>query len=233
MNRKDIKIIQISSEPDKQREIRSHQSLSQLGYRYIRIINPKYLEYPPTENVIDGKKEWIVGVTKPDPNKWGLTSGHYGAWQGHMSAIFASFVDKDFTLICECDCLITVDSQLFRDRVDEAINLLENSDYKIVRFEAPNPNLVQITDQLSDNLYSANINTLGHCYLISSKHRNWWLDRFDNVGWHTPDWWLNFAFERVGERMAVFKNFILTGQAEGFSIVDNVDRPERVYAANI
>jgi hypothetical protein len=73
MNRKDIKIIQISSEPDKQREVRSHQSLSQLGYRYIRIINPKYLDYPPTENVIDGKKEWIVGVTKPDPNQWVLT----------------------------------------------------------------------------------------------------------------------------------------------------------------
>ena len=233
MNRKDIKIIQISSEPDKQREIRSHQSLSQLGYRYIRIVNPRYLDYPPTESVIDDRKDWIVGITKPDPDQWGLTSGHYGAWQGHMSAIFASFVDKDYTLICECDCLITVDSQFFRDRVDEAINLLENSDYKIVRFEAPNKSLVQITDKLSENLYSANMNTLGHCYLISSKHRNWWLDRFDNVGWHTPDRWLNFAFERVGERMPVFNDFILTGQAEGFSIVDNVDRPDRVFAANI
>jgi hypothetical protein len=73
------------------------------------------------------------------------------------------------------------------------------------------------------------MNTLGHCYLISSKDRNWWLDRFDNVGWHTPDWWLNFAFEKVGERMPVFKDFILTGQAEGFSIIDNVIRPDRTH----
>ena len=130
-NRKDIKIIQVSSEPDKNREIRSYDSLSQLGYRYIRIVNPRYMKYPPVDNVFDNHKEWVIGITKPDPNQWGLTSGHYGAWQGHMSAIFASFVDKDYTLICECDCLITVDPQFFRDRVDEAINLLENSDYKV------------------------------------------------------------------------------------------------------
>ena len=227
-NRKDIKIIQVSSEPNKNREIRSYDSLSQLGYRYIRIVNPRYMEYPPVDNVFDNHKEWVIGITKPDPNQWGLTSGHYGAWQGHMSAIFASFVDKDYTLICECDCLVTVDTQFFRDRVDEAINLLENSNYKIVRFESPN-HQVQFTDKLSDNLYSANMNTLGHCYLISSKDRNWWLDRFDNVGWHTPDWWLNFAFEKVGERMLVFKDLILTGQAEGFSIIDNVNRPERTH----
>ena len=135
MNRKDVKIIHVSSEPDKNREIRSYDSLSQLGYRYIRIINPRYMEYPPTHNVFEGRTDWIIGITKPDPNKFGFTSGHYGAWQGHMSAILASFVDNDYTLICECDCLITVDNQFFRDRVDEAINLLEKSDYKIFRFE--------------------------------------------------------------------------------------------------
>jgi hypothetical protein len=231
MNRKDIKIIQISSEPDKERELKSLSSLSQLGYRYIRIINPRYLDYPPTHNVFDGRTDWIIGITKPDPNKFGLTSGHYGAWQGHISAILSSFVDNDYTLICECDCLIIVDPQLFRERVDEAINLLENSDYKIVRFEAPN-HQVQFTDKLSDNLYSANMMTLGHCYLIHSRNMDFWLDRIKNVGWHSPDWWLNFAFEKVGERMPVFKDLILTGQAEGFSIIDNIVRPDRTHGAN-
>jgi hypothetical protein len=226
MNRKDVKIIQVSSEPDKNREIRSYDSLSQLGYRYIRIINPRYMEYPPTHNVFDGRTDWIVGITKPDPNKFGFTSGHYGAWQGHLSAILSSFVDKDYTLICECDCLITVDVDFFRARVDEAINLLENSDYKIVRFEAPN-HQVQFTDKVSDNLYLGDKMTLGHCYMINTKHRSWWLDRLDNVGWHTPDWWLNFAFERAGEKMPIFKDFVLTKQSGGFSIIDNVEREEK------
>lgn len=230
MNRNDVKIIQVSSEPNVQREVRSFNSLSSLGYRYLRIVNPRYMQYPPTHNVFDGRTDWILGINK-DPNLWGLTSGHYGAWQGHLSAILASFVDKDYTLICECDCILNVDAQYFRERVDEAINLLENSDFKIVRFEAPN-HQVEFTDQLSDNLWSANMNTLGHCYLISSKHRNFWLDRLDNVGWHTPDWWLNFAFERAGERMPVFRNLILTGQAEGFSIIDNVNRPDRVHGVD-
>jgi hypothetical protein len=29
--------------------------------------------------------------------------------------------------------------------------------------------------------------------------------------------------------MPVFKDFILTGQAEGFSIIDNVIRPDRTH----
>jgi hypothetical protein len=228
MNRKDVKIIQVSSEPSVSREVRSFESLSKLGYRYIRIVNPRYMEYPPTHNVYDGRVDWIVGVTKPNPNEWGLTSGHYGAWQGHLSAILASFVDSDYTIICECDCLITVDPEFFRQRVDEGIKLLESSNFKIIRFEAPN-HQVEFTEQLTENLWSANMNTLGHCYLISSKHREFWLDRLDNVGWHTPDLWLNCAFQKVGEKMPVFKDIVLTGQAAGLSIIDNTFRPDRAY----
>jgi hypothetical protein len=63
--------------------------------------------------------------------------------------------------------------------------------------------------------------------MINTKHRSWWLDRLDNVGWHTPDWWLNFAFERAGEKMPIFKDFVLTKQSGGFSIIDNVEREEK------
>jgi hypothetical protein len=227
MNRKDIKIIQVSSEPEKDREIKSHDSLSKLGYRYIRIINPRYMEYPPTYNVYDNRVDWIIGITKPDPNKFGFTSGHYGAWQGHMSAILASFVDKDYTLICECDCLLNVDDQFFRNCVDEAISTLEKTNYKIVRFEAPS-HQVEFGDKVSDNLYECNLMTLGHCYMIHSKDRDFYLNRIDNVGWHTPDWWLNFAFERSNEKMLVFRHLELTKQSGGFSIIDNVDREEKI-----
>lgn len=223
---KKVKIIQISTEPNTEREILSYESLSRLGYRYIRIVNPRYSEYPPTHNVIDGRVDWIVGLKKQDPNQWGLTSGHYGAWQGHMSAILSSFVDDDYTLICECDCLLDVSPEEFKERVNEAIDLMEKTSYKIVRFEAPNFQ-VEYFDRLSDNIYSCNIMTLGHCYLINSKHMDFWLDRIKNVGWHTPDWWLNFAFERAGERMTCFKDLILTKQSAGISEIDNVFREER------
>jgi glycosyltransferase involved in cell wall biosynthesis len=225
-NRKDVKIVQVSSEPEKEREINSHSSLSTLGYRYIRILNPRFTEIPPLKNIIDGREDWYVGITKPNPDEWGLTSGHYGAWQGHMSAIMASFVDEDYSLICECDCLLNVDPEEFRNRVDEAINLLENTDYKIVRFEAPNQQ-VKFGDKVSENIYLGNIMTLGHCYMVHSKHRDWYLERYDSVGWHTPDWWLNFAFERVNEPMPSFKELVLTKQSEGFSIIDNTHRVEK------
>jgi hypothetical protein len=225
MNRKDIKIVQVCSEPEKQREIDSYNSLSQLGYRYIRIINPRYTEYPPTHNVIDGHTDWIK--MSKGFNEWGLTPGHYGAWQGHVSAILASFVDIDYTIVCECDCLLNVDPQYFKDRVDEAINLFENSNYKIVRFEIGN-HQVEYTDKVSENLYLANIMTLGHCYMIHSKHRDFWLDRIDKIGFHTPDYWLNISLERVGELQPSFRFLKLTKQAEGLSIIDNVYHKERL-----
>lgn len=222
-----VKIIQVSSDPKAEREIKSYESLSKLGFRYIRIINPRYSEYPPTNNVFDGRTDWIVGITKPDPNQWGLTSGHYGAWQGHISAILSSFVDDDYTLICECDCLINVEKEEFINRVQEAIKLMSSSNYKIVRFESPNFQ-VQFSNKVSENLYESNIMTLGHCYMIHSKHMDFWLDRIKNVGWHTPDWWLNFAFERSGEKMLSFKDLELTKQAAGFSEIDNVYRQEKI-----
>jgi len=226
MNRTDVKIVQISSEPEKKREIDSYNSMSSLGYRYIRILNPRFMAVPPLNKIIDGRKDWYVGITKPNPDEWGLTSGHYGAWQGHMSAIMASFADEDYSLICECDCLLGVDPEEFRNRVDEAISLLERTDYKIVRFEAPN-HQVAFSEKVSENIYLGDKMTLGHCYMIHSRHRDWYLNRYDSVGWHTPDWWLNFAFERANEPMPAFKDLVLTKQSEGFSLIDNAHRKEK------
>ena len=226
MNRKDVKIVHTSLDIQSKREIESYESLSQLGYKYIRIINPVQKEYPPTHNVIDGNVDWIVGITKPDPDQWGLTSGHYGAWNGHLNSILCSMVDLDYSLICECDCLLNVDPEYFKDRVDEAIDAMEKHNYKIVRFEVPNFQ-TEFGEQISENLYSGDMIIMTHCYLINPRDRNFFLDRLDNIGWHTPDWWLNFSFERANEKMAIFRHLALTKQASGVSAVDNTFRPER------
>jgi hypothetical protein len=226
MNRKDVKIIHTSLDIQSKREIESYESLSQLGYKYIRIINPIQKDYPPVHNVIDGRLEWIVGITKPDPDQWGLTSGHYGAWNGHINSILCSMSDLDYSLICECDCLLNVEPEYFKDRIDEAIEAMEKFNYKIVRFEVPNFQ-TEYGEQITENLYSGNMIIMAHCYLINPRDRNFFLDRLDNVGWHTPDWWLNFSFERANEKMAIFRHLALTKQASGVSAVDNTFRPER------
>jgi hypothetical protein len=227
MNRTDVKIIQVSSEPKVQREVKSFNSLSQLGYRYIRIINPRYMEYPPTHNVFEGRTDWIVGITKPDPNKFGLTAGHYGAFQGHMMAILSAFVDSDYTFICESDCLIATDHDFFFKRVDEAIELLEKNDHHLVRFESANFQTNDIS-RLTDYLFEGDLMINGHCYLLNPKSQYFYLERMKNVGWHTPDWWLNFAFQKAGATMPYFKGLVLTKQAEGFSLIDSTHRQEKV-----
>jgi len=221
-----VKIIQLSSDPEAEREVRSFESLSKLGYRYIRMINPRYSEFPPTHNVFDGRIDWIVGITKPDPNKFGLTSGHYGAWQGHTSCILSSFCDDDYTIICECDCIINVDDDHFRDMVSEAINAIKMG-YKIARFEGTTPKC-NVGKKISDNMWECDLLTLGHCYMISSRDMYWWMEKIRSVGWHTPDWWINFVFERSGEKMACFGDSVLTKQASGFSLIDNTEREEKL-----
>ena len=225
MSEKKVKIIQLSSEPEVEREKKSYESLSQLGYRYIRMINPRYTEYPPTHNVFDGRVDWIAGITKPDPDKFGFTAGHYGAWQGHTACILSSFCDDDYTLIVECDCIIDVDVDYFKSMVSEGIEMIEKG-YKIVRFEGTNWQS-GVAKKISDNTYECDLMVLGHCYMISTRDMNWWIEKIKTVGWHTPDWWLNFVFERSGEKMVCFGDQILTKQAAGFSLLCGTERPEK------
>jgi hypothetical protein len=214
------------SRPNDQREIDSEKSLRSLGYRYIKIVNSPYDRFPPKETVFRGMTDWIVGITKPDPNQFGLTAGHYGAFQAHMMGIRSAFVDSDFTIICEADCLIAVDAQEFYQRVDEAINLLKENKHHIVRFEAPNFQTNNL-GHISGNLYEGNLLINGHCYMVNPNSQDFYLERMKNLGWHTPDWWLNFAFEEKGQRMPYFKDLILTKQAEGYSLIDTTHRKEK------
>lgn len=222
-----LKIIQISSNPEDQREIESESSLRSLGYRYIRIINPRFQDLPPKGNVYGGHDEWIVGKTKEDPNQWGLTSGHYGAWLGHSMALLSSLSDDDYTLICECDCLISVDPEKFKRRVDEAIEVMETTDYKMVRFEHARKDIVPFYNRVSENLYECPTMTLAHCYLVHRKHQKFYMNCLKNTGWHTPDWWWSLCFKERGEMMVAFPDLKLTKQSAGTSLLDGIYQEER------
>jgi hypothetical protein len=56
MNKSNIKIIQILTNPDSIREQKSIESLSKLDYRYIKIINKRYNKIAPLYNIFDNNK---------------------------------------------------------------------------------------------------------------------------------------------------------------------------------
>jgi GR25 family glycosyltransferase involved in LPS biosynthesis len=214
-----IKIIQLCSDPTEKREIESFKSLSKLGYRYVRMISPKWITQPPLDSIIDGNRHWYVGITKPDITKFGLTAGHYGCWHGHHSCVLSSFSDDDYTIITEADCLLNVNAVEFDKYVKEAIHAMEeNPQYKMVRFESWSN--IKSGKKITDNIFETNSMIQTHCYMIHKKDEKWWRYIFNNFGWHAYDLWLNIVFDRTGEKMLFFPTKHITTQADGPSAID-------------
>ena len=217
-----LKIIQAGVDREAEREQLSMTQLKELGCRYIRLENPVYEDDPPLDHVFEGNKHWYVGKTKPS-GTWGLTPGHYGCWLSHKQSMALGFADKGHFLICEGDCKI-LDITKFKTHLEEAIEVLNTTDYPIIRFETSN-NLISTTyyNQVSDNIWECDQVINGHCYLVNEKSKPFFDNLFETVGWHAFDWWLVYAFQKVNQKMLCFKEE-LTDQFSGFSEIDKVIR---------
>ena len=217
-----IKVIQFGLHDKSEREVLSQQQLQSLTSNYTRIENARYSKEPPINEIFEGRKDWYVGLTK-EPDTWGLTPPHYGCWLGHKQAIQLGFCENEHFLVCEGDCRI-LDMDLFKTRLQEAIKVHDEQDYPIIRFEEPNNELTTtFFDQVSKNIWEFDNIALSHCYLVNKKSKPIFDWLFLNVGWHTPDWWLNFAFPKADIKMLCF-NEKLTTQFDGISAIDEVEK---------
>lgn len=221
---KNIKIVHCGIDFEAEREKLSSNQLQSLGIRYTRIKNQPYDFDPPINKIIDNRKDWYLGKSKPF-NQWGLTSRHYGAWLSHKQGIMLGFADGEHTLVCESDCKI-LDVKKFKSRLEEAVKVLDKTEYPIVRFEKPN-NWIETNfyNKVSENILECDNVLLGHCYLINNKSKPLFDKMYNSVGWHAPDIWLNIAFERQNQKQLCF-NEELTHQFGGFSEIDKVDVKE-------
>ena len=211
--------------PEQLREQNSINQISRLGslrenFHYNQIINKPHTELPPNDNVIFGNKDWVVGKEK-ELNTWGLTSGHYGCYKAHINAIldFFNTSDKDFLLICECDCKINIDYDFFIEKLYLAADLLCDTDYKLFSFCHPN---FQTTfkNKIDNDIYEADLIICAHMYLINKKQKKFFQDIISKYGWHTIDWWFNMVFNKENENFLCFKDLNLTSQFEGKSQID-------------
>ena len=167
-----IKIIQAGIDRNADREVKSMEQLKSLGLRYIRIENEPYDREPPVNEIFRG---WTHLYKPGDKHhtELGLNSRHYGAWLSHKQSIMLGFSDKGHSLICEADCKI-LDLDKFKERLEEASKILDETDYPIVRFEKPNSGGIQTQfyNQVSENIFECNEQIMGHCYLINEKSKN-------------------------------------------------------------
>ena len=213
-----MKIIHAGLDHKDPRESNSITQLKALGYRYIRINNSPYDETPPLDHIFNGDKNLYVGPDKQF-HEFGLTPRHYGCWLSHKQSINLGFADEGHFLICEADCKIE-DVTLFKERLEEACNLLDITDYPCVRFEQANYNCTTtFLTQVSDNIWECDQLYLSQCYLVNGKSQHIWDLMYHTTGWHTEDIWLNSAFKDSNQKMLCFKDK-LTTQFDGFSQID-------------
>ena len=224
-----FKIIQSGLNRYDEREVMSIGQLKSLSndmnVRYIRIENQPFNWDAPVNNIYKGWVGFYRGRTK-EKGTPGLTDRHYGAWLSHKQSIMLGFSDSGHSLICESDCRI-LDMDLFKERLKEAVEVLdENPEYHIVRFEPTNnpPGFVtNYNKQISENIFECDRITLGHCYLINEKSKDFFVHLYDENGWTTPDDWLLFNFNEKNIPFLGFKE-ILTSQYDGFSEIDKIEK---------
>ena len=118
----------------------------------------------------------------------------------------------------------SLDIDLFKMRLQEAITTLDNSNHPLVTFSEPNLlTTTTFSNQVSKHLWEFDNIINAHCYLVNKNSKNIFDWMFNNVGWHTPDWWLNFAVAKTDRKMLCFKEK-LTTQFDGFSEIDKMNK---------
>lgn len=105
-----IKCLHLLSRPNDIRECRSVASVAPMchaaGMEYYPIINPPYAGPIPPRMESDRTYE--------------STPGHYGCYLAHRDAILKWLRHADAILVCECDCLFTIDSEEMKRRLARA-----------------------------------------------------------------------------------------------------------------
>jgi FkbM family methyltransferase len=220
MKKPKIQAIHLLTNTSHPREIKSIEFISKLseyGIDYKQQINEIYDEMPPKEtcrrpdDISDTPQEIADGIGK-------ITGRHYGCFLAHKNAVINSSDDYDYTLIFEADANIETTMDEFIDIVYEACNVMEHDDvYYISLSKNPSWHKTHHNEKFS----ITSDQTLCHCYVIPNKHKEWYVDKFDNFPWDGYDIWLNVLFRTYGKKRYT-TNKTYSNQIEGLSLIDNI-----------
>ena len=182
-----IKIVHMLVDINGEREKKSIEHLrsfaEETGWEYNQMINDAYTKLPPKDSCAR------PDAVQMEPGEYKLAPAHYGNYLAHRKAIETHLTDDfDAVLFCECDAIfIKPLHDVHRSVMDRYDDLMEqNLNYmsfgkRIPDWHYEEYNHFGVTDRMSE----------AHCYLIPTKNRKYFMDKFENTGWDTYDLWLN------------------------------------------
>jgi glycosyltransferase involved in cell wall biosynthesis len=235
-----IKIVHLLLDPTKQEDIsdlnwNSTVEKQNLSIQCWETMEHKFTSYVqrysvvnrtelPTDNCMDPN---IINPSKEFKNEPPvLTYGHYGAYRAHTQGIKENFdVDVDILIVAEGDSYTDLSPDDFYDKIIESYNLCKKIDGKIVSFAGPcymtGGEWWNMTKDHGTFMEVPHF-LMGTTYLIMNSERESILNKIDNTGWHSPDFWLAWNYN-MKSKILVSKEKLVY-QKEGYSVLDYLEK---------
>jgi len=178
----------------------------------------------PTDNCMDPN---IINPSKEFKNEPPvLTYGHYGAYRAHTQGIKENFdADVDILIVAEGDSYTDLSPDDFYDKIIESYNLCKKIDGKIVSFAGPcymtGGEWWNMTKDHGTFMEVPHF-LMGTTYLIMNSERESILNKIDNTGWHSPDFWLAWNYNMKSKILVSKEKFVY--QKEGYSVLDYLEK---------
>lgn len=229
-----IKLVHIQTTLNDEREQASRDSLINVinhGWEYKLQLNQPYKSLPPSYNCLRPSCVSMELFNEQQVQQYGtaLTPAHYGCYQAFRDAILSEFHSCDYLMVCEGDCIIETPIQEFINTVEECANHLVENGIEYMSFgdkdtlEHGWPQSPVVKD-VNEKMYVTNHIIGLQCIMFPAHIAPWLKDTLRMHDWDAADMYFNNIF--AGDRMGIVKKR-LTTQADGFSLIDNMQKTFR------
>ena len=233
-DRPKIKLVHIQTTLNDEREQASRKSLERIkdhGWEYILHTNEPYKSLPPYHNCLRPNCVSMELFDEKKVQQYGtaLTPAHYGCYQAFRDAIISEFHDCDFLMVCEGDCIIETDIHFFVRKVEECTHLMGPNGIDYMSF-GDKDTLEQgwpqspVMKDVNEDMYVTDHLIGLQCIMFPKSVATYLKNQLRNHKWDAADMYFNNIF--AGNRMGIV-NKRLTTQADGFSLIDNMQKTFR------
>ena len=233
-DRPKIKLVHIQTTLNDEREQASRASLEQVaahGWEYILHTNEPYKSLPPSYNCLRPSCVSMELFDEQQVQQHGtaLTPAHYGCYEAFKNAILTEFHDCDFLMVCEGDCIIETDIHFFIRKVEECthlmgpngINYMSFGDKDTLEYGWPQSPVIK---DINDDMYLTDHIIGLQSIMFPISVADYLKNTLRKHKWDASDMYFNNIF--AGPQMGIVKER-LTTQADGFSLIDNMQKTFR------
>ena len=233
-DRPKIKLVHIQTTLNDERERASRDSLISVvnhGWEYKLQLNQPYKSLPPSYNCIRPACVSMELFNEQQVQQYGtaLTPAHYGCYEAFKNAILSEFHGCDYLIVCEGDCIIETPIEEFISTVEDCADKLVENGIEYMSFgdkdtlEHGWPQSPVVRD-INDKMYVTNHLIGLQCIMFPAHIAPWLKETLRMHRWDAADMYFNNIF--AGDRMGIVKKR-LTTQADGFSLIDNMQKTFR------